>query len=754
MDNDYRYVGKSVPRIDAVEKVTGEAKYAPDLKLDNMLYARLLRSPHAHARIVAIDASRALEDPRVKAFVTIEEMPKVVGTWFSLRSEKARKRLYLKDQIARFIGDPVLAVAAEDEESANAALARIDVQYEVLPACFDPLAAMNETGVKIHENGNVAIRVLKDYGDIEQGFKDADYVFENEFLTSKQKHAPLEPVGTCIAGYDANGTMVVHSSTQIPHWTQMYLADVLGVAMNRVRVVKPHTGGAFGSRCGVIHGLEIACCFLARKTGRPVKMSFTREEDFEATEARHPFIVRLKTGITKEGVLTASVIDIVIDVGGYGTHYVGVMADALSTGVGLYRCPNVRFEARCVYTNKSLHGAMRGYGNPQINFAQESQLDIIAEALGIDPVDLRLKNHRSRGEIDPVFNAEIRSDGMRECLLKGAERIGWTEKRRNRAQRGTKRRGVGVSCLSHGTGAAGALPDPASAIVIINADGSVNLVTAASDDGQGNKTGLVQMVAEELGIGMEQICVSATDTSTTPLDGGTHGSRQTYCGGTAVKKAATEVKKQLFDFAAGYLNVDAGTLEIKDGIIFSAKDPATNVSLGDLMRKIQIGDMAVNQQLIGCASGVAPAMPATFGANFAEVEVDTETGEVRVINFVSAFDVGKAINPAAVEGQMVGGAVMGIGWALAEEILTENGKVVNGNFRDYRLLRACDVPRIDGIIVESFEPTGPYGAKGVGEATTIGVASAIANAIAHATGARVKDLCITQEKVLRALRKL
>ena len=746
-------VGKSVRRIDALDKVTGRAKYCIDLKVDDMLHAKLLRSPYPHARVTKIDTTRAENHPRIRAIATIDEVPRVVGYWWNLRSEKAMKKMYLQDNVVRFRGDPVLAVAADDEESAQEALSLIDVEYEELPSLFDPIEAMKEDHVKIHEGGNIAFHVAKRFGDVDQGFKQADYVFENRFVTSKQKHASIEPIGTAIADYDRSGRLTVYTSTQLPHWSRIYLAGALGLPVNRVRVIKPYTGGAFGGRCGLIHGLEVMCCFLSRKAGRAVKMSFSREEDFEATEARHPFIIELKTGVTKDGILTANSIKLFLDVGGYGTHYIGVLADALSTGVGLYRCPNVTFEGYCVYTNKSLNGAFRGYGNPQMNFAQESQMDMIAEKLAMDPVEFRVKNYRGLGEIDPVFDVPIRSDGMKDCLAKGAKKFGWNKKKTRKVAEGTKRRGVGMSCLQHGTGARFGLPDPASAIVMLNADGSVNLVTAAADDGQGNRTVLAQIAAEELGMPLEQISVSETDTDIAPLDGGTHGSRQTYCGGLAVKRAAADAKMALLRFASQHLNVEEENLEIKDGVVYHVKDRSTNIQVGDLMRKVQIEDLSRCEQIIGHASGVAPAMPPTFGAHFAEVEVDMETGEVYVVKLVGAFDVGRAINPANVEGQIIGGEAMGIGYALTEGLILEDGKIMNNNFTDYRILRACDVPQIDAIIVESNEPTGPFGAKGIGEATMVGTAAAIANAIYDAIGVRMKELCITQEKILEAIHR-
>ncbi|MBW1788304.1 MAG: molybdopterin-dependent oxidoreductase [Deltaproteobacteria bacterium] len=752
MDNSTFAVGKSFPKVDSVEKATGKAKYGIDLKLDGMLHAKLLRSPRAHARVTNIDTSEALRMPGVRAIATIEEVPKVVQYWFFLRTKKKEKQMYLLDNIVRFVGDPVLAVAAVDEETAEEAISRIRVTYEPLEPVFDPIEAIKGAGVSIHEKGNVAFRVSKLFGDIEKGFKDADLILENRFHTSKQKHTPLEPIGTCLADYGPDGRLTVYSSTQLPHWSQMYLAGAMGLPMNRVRVIKPYTGGAFGGRCGLIHGLEVMNCWLSRKAGRPVRMSFSRREEFIATESRHPMTIDLKTGVTRDGVLVANEIRILADVGGYGTHYIGVIADCLSTGVGLYNIPNVDFQAAAVFTNTCLCGAFRGYGNPQMNFAQESQMDMIADKLGMDPVEFRLKNYRRLGEIDPVFDDEIRSNGLEECLEKGAKAFGWNEKLDSKTE-GSIKKGRGIAVMLHGTGAAKGLPDPASATVMINADGTVNLVTAAADDGQGNRTVLAQIASEILGIEMEKIGLSTTDTSMTPLDGGTHGSRQTYCGGLAAQKASEKARKRLLEFASKELGAPEERLEIRNSGIFDKEEPENTISVADLMRKTQITDMSLCEQIVETFSGVAPSMPGYYGANFAKVEVDTDTGQVRVIRLTGAFDVGKAINPAFVEGQITGGSVMGVGWALTEDLIIEKGEILNGSFTDYRLLRANDVPKLDSIIVESHEPTGPFGAKGVGEGSMVCVASAIANAVYDAVGVRIRDLPITPEKILRAMER-
>ena len=752
MNKGYSVVGKRVLRMDAVEKVIGRAKYGPDLKLDNMLHAKLLRSPHPHAKVVNIDTTKAEKHPRVKAIVTLNEAPKVMGTWFLLRNEKYIKKLCLLDNVVRFVGDPVLALAALDEDSAQEALSLIDVEYERLPAVTDPLEAKKEDAFPIHEGGNVPYRLIKEFGDPAKGFEDADYIIENKFSTSKQKQAAIEPISTCIADYGLNGKLTVYSSSQIPHWIKSYIAIALGMPVNKVRIIKPCTGGAFGGRCSLIHGLEINCCLLSKKAGMPVKMSFTQEEAFSATEARHPFLFELKTGVTNDGIITANSIKIVAEIGGYGTHHMVVLGDALSKGVGQYRCPNARFEGVNVYTNKSLNGAFRGYGNTQMNFAMESQMDMVADKIGMDPLEFRFKNYRGPGEKDPLSGDVIQSDGAGECLTAGAEKIGWTEGRKSKVSHGTKKRGIGMSYTLHSTGASYALPDPSSATVMLNPDASVNLAYAGSDDGQGNRTVMAQIVAETLGVDVERVTVSEPDTDSTPFEGGSHGSRQTFSGGIAVKKAAEDAKRVILGFASEHFKTDAKMFEIRDGVICHKKNPEMNIPMDHLLRRFLIGDLSICKQAIGVDSGVASAMPPVFAADFVEVEVDVETGEVKILQMVGAYDVGKAINPAHVEGQITGGALMGAGYALTEGLIAKEGTLVNDNFCDYRILRACDAPEMHPIIVESHDPTaGAFGAKGFGEVTMIGTAAAIANAISHAVGARVTELPITQEKVLEAM---
>jgi len=752
MASSHSVVGKRITRFDAIDKVTGKAKYGIDLKVDGMLYGKILRSPYPHARIKKIDTTKAENHPKVRAVATLNEVPKVVGTIGKLMTKEGRESLYLQDDVVRFIGDPIAAVAAEDEESAQDALSLIDVEYEELPAVFDPIEALKEDSPNIYGDSNILFHLEEKVGDIDKGFQEADQVFEGKYYTSKQKHATIEPMSSCVADYGRNGKLTVYSSTQRPHVSKLYLAGAFGIPADKVRIIKPYTGGAFGGRDYLIHGLEIMCSILSKKTDKPVKISFTRGEDFEGTEARHPFIIDLQMGVNRDGMLTASKMNVVMDVGGYGPHAAGVLIYAMRQGIALYKCPNITFVGDSVCTNTSLCGAYRGYGNTEINWALESLMDEIAEKLGIDPVELRRMNYRNLGEVDPVTGATIESDGMKECLDKGAESIGWKDREKIESAKGTKRRGMGMACLTHGSGGRFDIPDAGSATVQFNSDGSVNLITAAADDGQGNKTVLAQIAAEELGIGIDQISVSDTDTDLTPWDSGTHGSRMTYAGGLIVKQAAANAKKALFDVAADYINIDRENMDVKEGVLYDVKDPSMKITIKDLLTGLLFEDLATGKQVMGFHSGVVPGSPQMFGANFVEVEVDTDTGAVEVKRIAAAFDVGKAINPSHVEGQVTGGEVMGIGYALTEGMVTRKGRILNPNFADYRMLRACDAPPIDGIIVESNEPSGPFGAKAAGEATNGCIAPAIANAIHDAVGVRVKDLPITQEKILNGLR--
>ena len=733
-------VGKPVPKVDGPELATGSAVYGYDVKIPNMLHAKILGSPHAHAMIKKIDVSTAESLPGVKKVITFKDVPKVsFNPGFYMVDPKDK---FIMNEKVRFVGEPVAVVAAVDEDTAEEALGLIEVEYEVLPAVFDPEEAMKPGGPKIHEaERNLVAHITNEWGDIEAGFKKADYIFENRYTTSRQAHAPIEP-HACLATYEL-GKLTIWSNTQVPFQLRHTLSETLGIPQNRIRVITTYIGGGFGGKHEII--FEPICAILSMKTGKPVKLRLTREEVFYATTTRHPCIVELKTGIKMDGSIAARHVRVILNTGAYASHGPAV-AGAMSTReVGLYRSPNFKFEADVVYTNSPIAAAFRGYGNPQQTFAVESQLDDIAEKLAIDPVELRLKNVIQATDIYLWTRSKMKSYGLKECITKAAKTIDWEQKAKDRGRDEIKKRGVGIACLMHNTGAAPFLKEVSSAIVKVNQDGSVQLVSGLVDIGQGISTTAVQIVAEELGVPFKDVVITRPDTEFVPLDRGTYASGTLYIGGEAARRAAADAKQQILTRAAKTMKVKISDLDIKDGYI--------SVKRGLKVKK-SVGEVVGEEQIIGRETFAPSENAPTFGAQTVEVEVDTENGEVRILKLVYAHDLGKAINPAIVEGQIEGGAVMGLGYTLTEDfVLDGEGRSINKNFTDYKILHATDIPEIKPIIVESKEPTGPFSAKGVGEPSLVPTAGAIANAIYRATGARVQDLPLTSQKVFMAIKK-
>ncbi|MEM4187673.1 MAG: molybdopterin cofactor-binding domain-containing protein [Candidatus Hadarchaeum sp.] len=738
MSVKFSVVGKPVPKIDAVKLATGKAEFLDDIRLPGALSVKLLGSSCAHARIRRIDVSRAERLPGVKGIITYKDAPRVPfnpGVYYILPKDK-----YIFDEKVRFVGEPVAAVAAVDEDTAEEAVSLIDVEYEELPAVFDPVEAMDPKAPKIHDT-NIAAHIAREWGNVEKGFREADRIFEGRYTTGRQVHAPIEP-HACAASYDS-GKLTVWTTSQIPFHVRSILSEVFGLPQHRIRVITSFVGGGFGGKDEVI--LEPICALMAIKLGTTVKLRLTREEVFYTTTTRHPSIVWLKTGVKKDGTLVARQVKAILNTGAYASNGPSV-AGAMSTReLGLYKSPHVSFEADVVYTNSPTAGAFRGYGNPQQSFAVESQLDEIAEELGIDRVELRLKNAIRSGDINPGTGLRIESCGLEECIRRATERIGWRQKSRDIESGRLKNRGLGIACLMHNSGAFPYIKESSSSIVQINEDGSVQVMTGATDIGQGITTTIAQLVAEELGVNLESIAVSRPDTEFVPVDRGTYASGELYISGQAARLAAADAKQQLLKKAAEVMEAKPDDLEIVDGVVRLKKNP----QVGKTIREI-VGEVAI----VGRASYMPPSNAPLFGAMCVELEVDPEIGSVRVLNITYAADVGRAINPIIVEGQIEGGAVMGMGFALTEDlVLDSNGRVINKNFTDYKLLHASDLPRIEPIIVESLEPTGPFAAKGVGEPALVPVAPAIANAIYQAIGVRIKDLPITHDKVLRGLKE-
>ncbi|MFH1821521.1 MAG: molybdopterin cofactor-binding domain-containing protein [Methanobacteriota archaeon] len=745
----YGSVGKSFPKLDAPDKVVGIAKYVMDVKIPGMLYAKVLRSPVPHARIKRIDTSKAERVKGVGAVITHKNVSRVPYN-STPHPGTTPKDKYVLDNKVRYVGDEVAAVAAVDEDTAEEALELIDVDYEELPAVFDPEEAMEPGAPRIHEaKNNICTSIFKEWGDVKKGFAKADYIFEDRYETPGQHSCPLEP-HACLASYES-GNLRVWSSVQMPHPAVIVLSEIFGIPQNRIRITMPYTGGAFGNKAEL--SLEPICISLAMKAKKPVKMELTRKEVFLTTR-RHPSIVTLKTGVKRDGTFTARQVKGILDGGAYASHSSGVAFyfGANSVGlVSLYRTPNFKCETIAAYTNTSISGAFRGYGNPQGAFPLESQLDQIADELSIDPIQLRLKNIIQPGDIDPATSLRIRSSGLIDCAEWIKKEMSWVQKRKKGlgVQGKKKRTGCGIAFLMHPTGCAPGLDQTCSAIVKINSDGTVNIQSAAVDLGSGAKTTLVQIASEELNVKMDYITITEDSDTIYPFDRGSYGSGTLYISGEAVRLAAADAKNQLLKEASKKLNVKINGLGIKDGYVFVKGKPKKRISIGEISSSMPSGEIVA-------MSTYKPLFNAPyFGAQGAEVEVDMESGDIRILKMLYAHDIGKAINPVIVEGQLEGGMVQGLGYATTENILIseKNGEFLNPSLIDYKLPRARDIPKIKVMLAESREDTAPFSGKGCGEACLVPTAPAIANAVFNATGIRFKDFPITPEKMIKELKR-
>ncbi len=750
-------IGKRLPRIDSFEKATGQAKFCNDLVFPNMLFGKILRSPHAHAEILSIDATRAKALPGVEAVITASDTPKIKYVHLGGIHED---KLPLADKKVRYIGDEIAAVAAVDPKTAEKAIRLIRVKYRVLPAVFDPEEALKPGAPLLHENkpGNISASNTKEFGDVRRGFQDSDFVFEDCYKTQAQAHCSIEP-RCCIALFDPQGSLKTWTSTQSPYFVQKELAHILNLPLSKVRVMEVFVGGGFGSRSKVCED-EGICAFLAQKTGRPVKITFTREEEFTATRIRHPMTIYLKTGVKRDGTFLARQARIITDNGAYNHVGPAVSGVAGTIIASLYRVPNVKYEVLTVYTNKHFGGPFRGYGNPQATFAIESQLDSIAEKLRLDPLEIRLRNANQPGDTTPVGWEITQSCGFRECLTRVGETIQWKEKKK----KGSSGRGVGIAGCIHLTGFHVYTDgDFSSALVKVFSDESVELMIGSTDMGTGSKTALAQIVAEELGIALDRITVISMDTDLTPMDLGSWGSRVVFIGGNAARKAAQDTKRQLFEVAAKELGVDSEQLCTKNAQIFVDGSPERFVTFSDCVvadSPHKVGKSIIGKghydsptELINRETGISNISAAPiFAAQAAEVQVDPRTGQIEVLQIVAAHDIGRAINPTIVEGQIEGAVAQGFGLALTECYEYEGGRIVNPGFMSYRIPRSNDVPRIIPLMVEKVDALGPFGAKGVGEPGSVPTAPAIANAIYDALGIRIKTLPITPEKILETLK--
>ena len=782
-------VGKSVPRLDAFEKVTGKAKYCTDVKIANMLHAKILRSPYAHAKIVSIDTSRANELPGVRAVITGKETPRRRHGGYIFDQH------ILAHQVVRYVGDPVAAVAGDTREIAEQAIDLIDVKYEELPGVFDVEQAWGtdppgivHTGLANYHLGsfetphcdpsrpNVCAYYRIRHGNVEKGFQEADLVVENEFKVSRIQHCSLEP-HICIMRPEVDGGLTMIASRQSIYVAKQYLRTAFDLPPSKVRVIASHyVGGGFGGKMQLTG--EPVAALLAMKIGKPVRLEFSREEVFTAGGTRIPMVIYIKDGVKKDGILVAREMRILLNLGAYSGSGALITKNCTFGVVGLYKTPNVKIDSYGIYTNEPPVSPFRGLGSSQTIFAAESQMGILAQKLDMDPVELRLKNLLKEGDVNA--NGEItHSIGVTNCLYRVTEVL---EPHRKSQEDGPWRKGKGVAVGCKYSMA----PTASVAIVKVDVDGAIELRHSADEKGQGCNTVLGQIAAEEFGVSMDRIRIVWGDTAITPyFGGGSTSQRTTYELGNAVQRACQDAKKQIFEVASKSLGAEPGALEIKDGEVYIKSDSRRSISLTALFspdRPLKLGEYGSfidpGGELLGKAVYMQPYAPANsetgqidpqdakkglrlcafygYAAQGFEVAVNVETGEVKVLRIVAAADMGFPINPKMCEQQIEGGVIMGVGSALWEEMRIEKGTVLNANFRDYLLPSTADIPigkNFQIFLSPSPHKDGPFGAKGLGETQMTPSAPAIANAVYDAIGVRINEIPITREKILKALRE-
>ncbi len=754
----HRVVGKALPRTDSLEKVTGKAPYAYDMHLPAMVYGEILRSPVPHARVVKIDTSAAEAIPGVLAVYTQKDMPQAKFGAF-VQDETA-----LADGVVRYQGEGVAAVIALDEATALRGLEAIDVDYDPLPGVFDPEAAMAEGAPQIHEGAerNVAAHNRVIAGDIDAGFAEADHVFEDRFVTSRQCHTCMEPHAV-VADYDASGRVTLHMSSQSTFFDRFGLMGIFGLPANKIRIISPYLGGGFGSKSEP-HSIYVVAIQASMKLGRPVKMFHSRDEEFTSSRTRHPEILYMKTGLKQDGTITARQARVILNNGAYTSYGPGVSVTQSMLGGAVYKIPHYRYDGYTVYTNTPIGGAFRGFGSPQFTFAAEIHTDMIAERLGMDPVEFRLKNLSEPGDL-AVSGPRLTTCGVRDCLTEAARAVGWADKHSRRQPH----RGVGIACGTHFTSGKfhpGLNADFCAASIKLNPDGSVSLLIGAVEMGTGAATTAVaQICAEELGVGIDDVQVITSDSETIPADFGTYGSRVTTLAGNAVRLACEQVREQLLHYGAEALDVKPDAVAVGGGRVYLRDDPSRGHTLSEVALSALFRDRD-GRQIMAMAHYDAPcdlpdpetgvgdfAQSYSFGVHAVEVEVDPETGHVTVVNFVAATDCGNVINPALAESQVEGGVAQGLGYALMEDLVCDDdGQVLNPRLSGYRIPTATEMPPITALWVETDDPRGPYGAKGLGEMGLVPTAAAVSNAIYDATGARLVKIPMTPERVLDAVR--
>jgi CO/xanthine dehydrogenase Mo-binding subunit len=749
-------VGKSVGRVDSLDKVLGKPIYTMDIVPENALYLKVVRSNVAHALLKRVDLSEARKYPGVVAVVTAQDIPGINESTALLPD----KPLFATDRV-RFAGEPIAAIASYDASIAEEAVDLVKIEYEPLPSVFSPLDAMKPNAPQIHEKGNVAKHLKVRKGNVEEGFKQADLIVEGTYKTPFQEPVPLEPeAGFVIPEPDGSVTCV--ASIQSPYHVQTGIAKILSLRPEQVRVIQAATGGAFGPKSDEIPVDVLGMAALvAVRTRKAAALAYTREESMIGHTKRHPFVTSVKVGVKKDGKLTAWETKLVADTGAYASLGPFVVIRACFHATGPYVIPNVKTDAYCVYTNNTMAGSFRGFGGPQAHFAAESHMDEIAKKLDIDPLDLRLMNILRPGTLTATSQIVDEGCGLEECITKATTESDWYKKRRQfKDMNGTKKRGLGIALMYHGNSLGPEGNDFATVHMQIDSACKIRLRTALTEYGTGAPSGLLQIAAETMHLPLDYFTLDPSDTEYCGDSGPTVASRTITIGGRATQMVAGKLGQKLREIAAEILKCSADEVESSEGTFHSKS--THSVSFRDVVAHAYSRGISLKE----FSTFMAPKceydpeinqgtvyLQYTYGALTAEVEVDTETGRVQVLKMVAAYDVGKAINPISVEGQIEGGTIQGLGYALMEEIIHKNGVVVNPSLGDYYVPTSLDIPEIKTIIVEYPGRLGPFGAKAIGEPPVVLPAPAIVNAIDNAIGVRITEIPATPDRLLTNLRR-
>jgi len=764
--NQLKIVGKPTPRIESIDLVTGEGKFVDDMELEGMLHAKILRSPYAHAKILSIITEKATSRSDVKAVITAldKDLPRIPFPSFAPHVHIPDQRI-LNDTV-RYVGEPVAIVAAESVDLAQQALDLIDVNYEVLPAVFSAEEAMKPGAPQLHEEvkNNIAKTVKIEVGNIDEGFKRAEHMFEETFSTSPYLACEPEPY-TVLANLDKDEKCTVWSTSQAPFFLQTQIAGALSI--KPTVIAPPWVGGGFGRKT-VMHDDPLVI-LLAQKTHRPVKLTYTRDEHLGALDTNLPLTIKLKTGV-KGNRFIARYADVTARAGGYLGQAHAMLLYGLCHWASLYRCPNVKLEGKTVYTNNRVTSALRGFGVPMFMFALESHVDSISSQLGADPIDFRLKNIVREGDTTPT-GFKITTCGLERCIKKAAELTGWRKKRRLRKTGQECRYGIGLAVAMQPCGSKLFEDvDISYAEAKVDDDGIVAISTGCADTGVGSRTGLAMIAAEELGVDLRDIRIVSGDTSKIPFDAGCYASRTTVVGGQAVRLASADLKRKLLKAASRLMKTRSSKLEIKNGRVY-LKGSKRSKQLAEIISEYQQTKKSASSDFIGRGSYDPAsrklrttkirgretlwgdwAAAHSFVAQVVEVEVDIKTGQTNLLKMTTVADSGRIINPLMATGSLEGAIEMGCGFALTEEpVIDEKGQTVNPTFLDYKYITSLDYPVTETVFLETLSPRGAYGAKGAGEVGLPAVVPAIANAIFNATGARIREMPITSEKIWKAI---